>query len=333
MSKGGRGHVMRATPPSVVPGWLRGALAASGVHGIGWGAAAIIAPAFVFRRADLPLPNYPQLWQCLGAFVTIFGIGALIASRDPVRHWPVVLMGLMAKIAVPVGCLVAWRRGEFPTPALGALLVNDVIWWVPFTMLLWYAARDYAAGDLPRSPLRLAPRDAMAHAVSDDGSTLLELSERKRQLVVFLRHGGCTFCKEALADLRTHRDAIEAAGVDIVLVHMGMPEDGETLVERAGLQGVAVISDPLRQLYQSFQLEQGSFGALFGPKVMLRGLSATWRGHILGPLEGDGLQMPGAFVVWRGAVLRSFRHATAADRPDYVALACGDCELEPPSAA
>ena len=157
--------------------------------------------------------------------------------------------------------------------------------------------------------------------------------ERKRQLVVFLRHGGCTFCKEALADLRTHRDAIEAAGVDIVLVHMGMPEDGETLVERAGLQGVAVISDPLRQLYQSFQLEQGSFGALFGPKVMLRGLSATWRGHILGPLEGDGLQMPGAFVVWRGAVLRSFRHATAADRPDYVALACGECDLDSPSAA
>jgi hypothetical protein len=31
-------------------------------------------------------------------------------------------------------------------------------------------------------------------------------------------------------------------------------------------------------------------------------------------------QLPGVFVIQNGAILREFRHRTAADRPDYVAL-------------
>jgi hypothetical protein len=37
-------------------------------------------------------------------------------------------------------------------------------------------------------------------------------------------------------------------------------------------------------------------------------------------LAGDGLQMPGVFLLHRGKVLREFRHESAADRPDYVTL-------------
>jgi hypothetical protein len=41
----------------------------------------------------------------------------------------------------------------------------------------------------------------------------------------------------------------------------------------------------------------------------------------MGRLMGDGFQMPGVFLVHHGVVLRSFRHETAAQRPDYRALA------------
>jgi hypothetical protein len=51
---------------------------------------------------------------------------------------------------------------------------------------------------------------------------------------------------------------------------------------------------------------------------MLAGL----KGHGIGTLEGDGFQMPGAFVIHHDHVLRAYRHRTAADRPDYVELAC-----------
>ena len=37
-------------------------------------------------------------------------------------------------------------------------------------------------------------------------------------------------------------------------------------------------------------------------------------------LAGDGLQMPGVFVLVDGRVARAYRHRTAADRPDYAAL-------------
>jgi hypothetical protein len=38
-------------------------------------------------------------------------------------------------------------------------------------------------------------------------------------------------------------------------------------------------------------------------------------------MVGDGFQMPGIFLLFHGEVLRSYRHQTAADRPDYVDLA------------
>ncbi|HBB74333.1 MAG TPA: hypothetical protein DC048_07770, partial [Planctomycetaceae bacterium] len=47
------------------------------------------------------------------------------------------------------------------------------------------------------------------------------------------------------------------------------------------------------------------------------------RGHGLGPLVGDGFQMPGAFLIKDGRIVASYRHAHAADRPDYAGLACG----------
>lgn len=328
-------RLTRANAASPIPAWLRGALAAAGVQGVGWGAVAIIAPAFFFAQFGLALPNYPQLVQLAGLFVALLGAATIVASRDPARHWPIIAMGLAAKVVVPIGALREWMQGAIPARAFAAVLANDVIWWIPFTMLLWRAARAFAAGDIPRSPLRYAPRDAMARALSNDGISLLELSNDKPRLVVFLRHGGCTFCKEALDDLRLQRRRIEATGAAIVLVHMGMPEAGDAILERGrgGLEDVSLISDPLRQLYQSFALEQGSFGALFGPRVIWRGLAATLHGHFMGPIEGDGLQLPGVFVVSKGAIVGAYRHKTAADRPDYVALASGVCSESSDSAA
>jgi len=42
---------------------------------------------------------------------------------------------------------------------------------------------------------------------------------------------------------------------------------------------------------------------------------------------GDGFRMPGAFLVSSGRVVHTYRHATAADRPDYVELA-GACAVD-----
>ncbi len=310
-----------------VPQWLRQSLVFAGAWHLLLGASIILAPTAFFSLTGLPLPNYLQMWQGAGIMTAVMGVGFVIASRDPMRHWPVILIGLIPKVIAPVGVVWGFWRRDLP-PALGSLvLVNDVAWWVPFSMLLWLAAREKAAGDYPRSIFRGTLRDALANAFTDRGESLLHVTEEGPRLLVFLRDGGCIFCREALQDLRTMRGAIEATGVQLVIVHMGMPDEGASISESPGLDGVDLVADPLRELYQAFHLEQGTFLQLLGPRVMVRGIAATLKGHFLGWFVGDALQMPGAFVVSHGAILRAYRHTSAGDRPDYLALARGDCDV------
>ena len=160
------------------------------------------------------------------------------------------------------------------------------------------------------------------------GRSLDSLSRERPILLVFLRHLGCTFCREAATDVSVQREAIEREGVTPAFV--GMMEDaalGEFL-EAYGLGDLPRFADPDRELYQAFGLRRGNPRQLFGPRVWKRGLAAaapSWLGgggHGLGALQGDGLQMPGVFLLHEGRVIGGYRHDTAADRPDYRELAC-----------
>jgi hypothetical protein len=146
-------------------------------------------------------------------------------------------------------------------------------------------------------------------------------------LVVFLRHAGCTFCREALADLSTRRTEIEKNGTRLALVHMGTASDFAKFAGSYALADVVAISDPERRLYRGIGLRRGKLLQLLGWEVWLRGAQAFFSGHRVGTLTGDGTQMPGTFLLHQGRVVRSYIHRTAADRPDYVDL----CQL--PSAS
>jgi len=52
------------------------------------------------------------------------------------------------------------------------------------------------------------------------GGTLLELSRSNNILLVFLRHFGCVFCKEAMKDIANIKWDIRSKGVELVFVHM-----------------------------------------------------------------------------------------------------------------
>ena len=61
--------------------------------------------------------------------------------------------------------------------------------------------------------------------------------------------------------------------------------------------------------------------ALLGPKVWWRGAKAYFSGHGVGALDGNVFRLPGVFLIQDGHILRSYRHTSAADRPDYIGLA------------
>lgn len=162
--------------------------------------------------------------------------------------------------------------------------------------------------------------EALRHPL-DQGGTLAERSAERPLLLVFLRHFGCTFCKEALADLAAARGAIEAGGTALVLVHLARPEQARPHLERYGLGGCLTVADPGQELYRAFRLRRGHLGQLLGWDVIRRGFEAMGAGHGVGPLLGDGLQLPGVFLVWRGEVVQEFRHRHAGERPAYEDLA------------
>ena len=157
--------------------------------------------------------------------------------------------------------------------------------------------------------------------LTQSGERLVKLSETSPVLLVFLRHAGCTFCREALGDIARERRAIEATGTRIVLVHMGDSEAIQKLSARYGLGDVNRICDPDRVLYKAFGLKRGRIFQLFGPKVFWRGFVAgALLRHGIGRPSADSAQMPGLFLIDRSGIIRRFRHQTAADRPDYATI-------------
>jgi hypothetical protein len=154
-----------------------------------------------------------------------------------------------------------------------------------------------------------------------NGESLISLSRRQPRLVVCLRHLGCTFCRESLADLVRQRPEIESSGTGIVLVHPTDDERAAALFADFGLADLPRVADPHRVLYQALGLSRGSLLQLLGPRVIWRAAVATARGHRLGRRDGDTRQMPGVFLVQDGQIIKAFRHRDVADKLDYRAIA------------
>ncbi len=153
------------------------------------------------------------------------------------------------------------------------------------------------------------------------GENLVELCSKSAVLLVFLRHAGCTFCRETLSDLGKIREELERDGIRVVLVHMGGTDSILELLIQYGLTDLERIHDAEQDLYRAFGLKRGKFAQLFGFKVLTRSLfgGALLR-YGIGRMDGDPMQMPGVFLIRDNQIVRRFRHQSAADRPDYGAL-------------
>jgi small multidrug resistance pump len=78
-----------------------------------------------------------------GMIVGVYGVGYAIAAFNPLRHWPIVLVGFMGKVFGPIGFAKALLTGALPLKFGAILLTNDLIWWVPFGALLWKAYQHH----------------------------------------------------------------------------------------------------------------------------------------------------------------------------------------------
>lgn len=137
---------MRSEDMAIAPRWMSRVLWAAAVYNVLWGGAVVLFPLAFFRWLRMEPPNYPQIWQCVGMIVGVYGVGYACAAAAPLRHWPIVLVGFLGKVFGPIGFVAAALQGELPWRFGVLLLGNDLIWWVPFGLILY---RAYRAARVP----------------------------------------------------------------------------------------------------------------------------------------------------------------------------------------
>jgi hypothetical protein len=137
------------------PTWIRYVLWIAGLYNIAFGILIVSFPLTLFRWGGLDMPRYPQIWQCVGMIVGVYGVGYAIAAEAPFQHWPIVLVGLLGKVFGSIGFLCAAMHGELPWVAGWVNVFNDLIWLGPFAVILWHVhrAKSYASRNKQRTPV------------------------------------------------------------------------------------------------------------------------------------------------------------------------------------
>lgn len=122
---------------TATPRWAKPVLIAAGIYNLIWGGFAVLFPMTMFYWMGMDEPRYPEFWQCIGMIVGVYGIGYIIAAFNPIRHWPIVLVGFLGKIFGPIGMIGALLSGTLPWSFAINNITNDLIWIVPFALILF----------------------------------------------------------------------------------------------------------------------------------------------------------------------------------------------------
>ena len=164
---------------------------------------------------------------------------------------------------------------------------------------------------------------ALASVRTESGASLLELAEASPVLLVFLRHFGCSFCRQAISDVADLKGELDKRGVRPVFVHLGTPERAKPFFDYYGIGDVERVSDPEAAVYQLpvFALPRMHPAlTLLQPSVWAGWLKGALFKHGIGAIKEDGHQMQGIFFLKGSKIVRQFRYKTIADEPNYLKL-------------
>ena len=164
---------------------------------------------------------------------------------------------------------------------------------------------------------------ALGEVTTEAGTNLLALAEASPLLLVFLRHFGCSFCRQTISQIAELHSEMQQRDVRPVFVHLGTPEIAKAHFDYYGLGDVERVHDPQALLYQKpvFGLGKERVASqVFRPAVIAGWLKGAIFRHGIGMIQGDGEQMPGVFFLRGPEIVREHVHRTIADQVDYRAL-------------
>jgi small multidrug resistance pump len=128
--------------------WMKFVLFAAAAYNALWGAWVGLFPKASFDLLGMTAPAYLPLWQSVGLMVGCYAIGYFIAAFDPYQYWALILVGFIGKVLGPLGMIYAVTSHQLPLEFAWNNLTNDVIWWIPFFLILRGAFRAYQNQDI-----------------------------------------------------------------------------------------------------------------------------------------------------------------------------------------
>jgi peroxiredoxin len=146
--------------------------------------------------------------------------------------------------------------------------------------------------------------------------TLGTLWRWQATVLLFVRHFGCIFCREQLAEAEAHMMELNELGARLVVIGNGSPAEARAFAEEMGTEA-EVLTDPERVSYCAVGMKRSVRSSL-NLKTVTHGLRAWRDGHRQGAVAGDPFQQGGVVVMVPGGdeVFR-FVSEEAGDHADF----------------
>lgn len=122
--------------------WMKSVMRIAAVYNLLWGAWVVLFPLQFFQLTGMAEPVHPMIWQGMGMVIGVYGLGYWWAGANPVKHWPIVAVGFLGKIFGPLGFVFNYLNGVVPGSFGYTLITNDLIWWIPFFLILNEAKKE-----------------------------------------------------------------------------------------------------------------------------------------------------------------------------------------------
>lgn len=114
-----------------------GTFVAAGSYNLAWGTLTAVSPLWFFQIVGIEPPKYPEIFACLGMVIGLYGILYFKVAADPESQWLIAAVGLVGKVLGPIGFVALVLGGKWPLRSCVLILLNDVVWWVPFSLYLY----------------------------------------------------------------------------------------------------------------------------------------------------------------------------------------------------
>lgn len=139
-------------------------------------------------------------------------------------------------------------------------------------------------------------------------------------LLTFLRHFGCSFCRQWLSKLEARQAELTQAGLQVVALAMGQPKHAAHYCGRLA-PSLRCLTQETSAPYIEYGLTQAGLGQFFTPTVLIKGLGAAAEGFVPKKVFGDIRMLPGSFLVDRAGVVRWAHYAQdVSDHPRIDAI-------------